>query len=670
MNKTVLYYLNVFLFSAFSIQAYSQDPWVKDSLPVIEAKISKAKGEKNFSKALNLYFASDAQVNRYWGSKEDFEKIKKFFQDGLQFAEAVSNDKYIVFGNIYLAKLLRKQSEFENARRYILSALERSEKILSDSLTALSLIELGDWNVTRLNPLEASKNFTRAYEWAIKLEDGKLESLVCHRLANLYKNAGDTDEAKRQIYKSIAVNNKHNDGAGLVNDYTILGAATSNDLYLDTVFYYAKKFGLENKTFSAKNILLAIYAFVQKNPRKAIQFIESNSDVKNDIENIGKGNYFWYMGMIYRYGGMPDSALFYLNKAEQPMIKFMSSSYLPYLYLDMAISYQLKKDWRTAIKYYEKVFEGANQFSYYSLLGQAADSLSVLYGIIGNYQKGYDYKFSATKVNDSIALSAKQKDLVLLDLTRERTKQEDEARQEKERIHRKHNLQYMGITTGISIVLFIFLMLGTFKASKTVIRIFGFVYFICLFEFVILLIDHSIIIPLTHEDPLKIWLMKIAILIVLVPVQQFIEHRLIHFVQSGAFLQFKQKFRTVRKNALRIQNREQPVAVASTETLANSNIGEDLVITTGIEEFFEPDKNIVNEILVPMHSFRENTENNEIKTEQLPENQLERNQLEIEAINEKLELINAKLSLLKQDIKKSSEDSAEKTGDANNKVQK
>lgn len=71
-----------------------------------------------------------------------------------------------------------------------------------------------------------------------------------------------------------------------------------------------------------------------------------------------------------------------------------------------------------------------------------------------------------------------------------------------------------------------------FPVSKLVIKIFGYIYFICVFEFIILLIEHSVLHPITHGDPLKLWLLKIVLIAMLVPIQQFVEHNLIKFVQS------------------------------------------------------------------------------------------------------------------------------------------
>jgi len=79
-----------------------------------------------------------------------------------------------------------------------------------------------------------------------------------------------------------------------------------------------------------------------------------------------------------------------------------------------------------------------------------------------------------------------------------------------------------------------------FPVSDTVGKMGGFVAFICLFEFIILLIDNWLH-HLAHGEPLKIWLAKIVIIGLLLPLHHYIEHAVVHFLSSKRLMHFKQK---------------------------------------------------------------------------------------------------------------------------------
>src|SRR5207344_2606187 len=77
--------------------------------------------------------------------------------------------------------------------------------------------------------------------------------------------------------------------------------------------------------------------------------------------------------------------------------------------------------------------------------------------------------------------------------------------------------------------------------SKTTIRLLGYVAFISLFEFIIVLID-GFIHRLAHGEPLKIWLIKIVLIALLVPFQHYLEHGLIKFLASRKLIAARNKF--------------------------------------------------------------------------------------------------------------------------------
>jgi ABC-type Fe3+-siderophore transport system permease subunit len=112
----------------------------------------------------------------------------------------------------------------------------------------------------------------------------------------------------------------------------------------------------------------------------------------------------------------------------------------------------------------------------------------------------------------------------------------------------------MAITIAIGVIFAVMLVLGMFPISKVTIKLLGYFFFISLFEFIVLVID-TFLHKITHGEPLKIWLIKIFLIALLVPIQHFLEHRLIKFLESRKLLEartrinLKKWFQKVKKPA-------------------------------------------------------------------------------------------------------------------------
>ena len=126
-------------------------------------------------------------------------------------------------------------------------------------------------------------------------------------------------------------------------------------------------------------------------------------------------------------------------------------------------------------------------------------------------------------------------------LERENRRHEDELKQFEEKQENKKYAQYMAITIAIGVVFIIMLVIGMFPVSKLTIKILGYIFFISLFEFIVLIID-TFLHTITHGEPLKIWLIKIVLIAMLVPLQHGLEHRLIKFLESKRLLKARTSF--------------------------------------------------------------------------------------------------------------------------------
>jgi hypothetical protein len=135
---------------------------------------------------------------------------------------------------------------------------------------------------------------------------------------------------------------------------------------------------------------------------------------------------------------------------------------------------------------------------------------------------------------------AKQREVTLLGLEREKRKHEKDLQSIADEDLRRRNLQYTGISLATAFLFIVLIVFGMFPISKVTIRMLNFFSFICLFEFIILLIDNWLH-DITHGEPLKIWLAKIFIIAILLPLHHTLEHVAIRFLSSQKLQKFRQR---------------------------------------------------------------------------------------------------------------------------------
>jgi tetratricopeptide (TPR) repeat protein len=205
----------------------------------------------------------------------------------------------------------------------------------------------------------------------------------------------------------------------------------------------------------------------------------------------------------------------------------------------MAECYEQSGDITSATAYYLKAFELNRKSNNLAAISLLSLKLSDLYNQKGNFKSAYEFQKQHLSAKDSLQVVNEKSLVVLLEVDRENKRHLKDLEDARIKESRIRNLQYMGITAAIA-TFFIFMMLmGMFPISKVTIKMLSFFAFICLFEFIVLLID-SYLHKITHGEPLKIWLIKIFLIALLVPLQHFLEHGMVHFLASQRLLRMRQ----------------------------------------------------------------------------------------------------------------------------------
>lgn len=472
---------------------------------------------------------------------ETFEKAISFTQKGLNYAKSISNYEYISLGYIRMADLLRKRGQHEEALTNANLALGSLHNIKKDSIKALIYIELGKTFQARNESVLASTSYNSAFDIAIKIKSIPLQSEVYHCFSEMYRALGKSDVAKEELKKSLAINKENNHGEGMARDYYDLARITSEKFFIEKTIELASSLKLNKYILAGKELMFYYYMVGEKNIGNALNYLKAEPDVNETIMNIGMPHYQRTIGQVYYYGMKPDSAMHYFKMAEEEYVKKFGRKLGRALFREMAYTYKLLNDIPNAITYYLKVMEISQELNDAVVIAAASDSLSELHERQGDFRQAFLYSKQATQYQDSLNKLSEGRDIALLNVERENKKHAEEVREAEERLINKRNIQYMAITIAIGVVFILLLIIGMFPVSKLTIKILGYIFFISLFEFIVLLID-TFLHRVTHGEPLKIWLIKIVLIAMLVPFQHFLEHGLVKFLESRKLLKARSRF--------------------------------------------------------------------------------------------------------------------------------
>ena len=213
-----------------------------------------------------------------------------------------------------------------------------------------------------------------------------------------------------------------------------------------------------------------------------------------------------------------------------------------------------KGDTLQAKQKFEQSYHYALQAHYYPYIIAATDYLEAISVKEKNFTTAYEYQKQNRIYTDSQAITAKQDELLLMEIDNKNKQVEMEDAKTKAGIERRHNLEYLGIILFITSLFTVLVMLGFLKVSKFVIKSIGFFSFILLFEFIVMVTDTKVE-NFTHGEPWKILLFKLLIISILAPIHHWLEHTVIDYLYDHKLLD-SSKMR-LRKLITRIREKVQ-----------------------------------------------------------------------------------------------------------------
>jgi hypothetical protein len=444
-------------------------------------------------------------------------------------------------------------------------ALEYSYKLLSiagtqedTGLKASSYLKIGQSLEGKNQRIEAFRNYLNAESLAERMENTKLLGECYSQLSAFYSSNKIYDKASnfKLLQRDLIYKTKPFDSVALMwteYDLQVIDLKANNNQLNDANVQVILDFATRNRHSRMLNYEIALIRthYIEANKIGLLHDLYYKK-FPLELKELAFNNpalYFRLKAFFCEENQLPDSALYYFNKAEK-ILESNQNKILQSNFFNRFGQFLMRQGQKgKAIEKFVKSFELAKEVYYIDYMLGAAKQLESIYAGKGDYKNAYKYSVLNKVLNDSIDNMSKKDQLLVMEIDHETRQRDLAAEAEKQTLVRRHYIQYTAMTIGILTVFVILIMLGSLKVPGWIIRMLGFFSFIFLFEFIILLADQQIH-ELTHGEPWKVLLIKIFLIAILLPLHHGIEKRVVTYLLNHKLLDIS-RFSPVKR--IRVQ---------------------------------------------------------------------------------------------------------------------
>ncbi len=481
------------------------------------------------------------------GKTENIIKAREAATRGLNIARSEKLDEQVAFCQLAIARTFRLEGNNEKALEILNAVNTIASNTRNDSLKVRTFNALGDTYIVQSDNLQAFRNYVNALE--IAETSGNHNDMVnCYdNLSDFYLALKQYEKAKDYAFRSLRLDSLDKKWNNVLDDYNNIGKIYSAEKNLDMALYFFEKAIKKADEMKFERYKVNSYAnianmyFSNEKYEEGLRYMDQSPALREFLTTAGMGVMLDFArGSVYNELGRADSALWYLKKVEPFFEQQMGPFNRFGFYNAFMRYYKNRKDYTRAIQYMDKAKSIAELTKNVELMGFVYKQMDTLSSLSGRYQQAYEYRGLAQKYTDSLESLSKEKDLVAVEIDKENRQKEREALEKEEKKRKRHNIQYMGITAAIGTIFVLLVAAGIFSVSRTVVRVIGFFAFIFLFEFIILLADNQIH-HWTHGEPWKVMAIKIILIALLLPLHHYLEHKVIHYLNTKNLLRQKKK---------------------------------------------------------------------------------------------------------------------------------
>ena len=488
---------------------------------------------------IRTYLSDGHRFEQGVGLKGNLEKAMEKFRRAEQIAKEDKLDDGLVYTDVAFADVYRTLGDNVQAMTYSNQAVTTASDLENDTVQVVAYTSLGDSYEARNERLLAFRNYLKALDVA---EQGKNDLLIRNAstsLASFYHGIHEEDKAiDYELNTIIPIDRKLKDYNELRGDYTTMAHFFTEkqeyDIALESYEHATQLADSMHFDLVKINSYMGIFDtyFKSGQYQKGMAYFRLHPVVSDYLDRAGMQ---YVVDGIYADAWMDmgkyDSAAYYFGR-ESPEVEAKANAPAKAdFYDDMGEFYKKRGMWDKAIGYYQKEEGIGKAMGDLHILEHADENLDTLYWRMNDFARAYTYHTQYAQYSDSLRNLSKETELLKLEVDNDNRRRDRLTREEEQARERRHNVQYMGFTVGLVVLFIALVMAGWLAVPASVIRGLGFLSFIFLFEFVILLTDRQIS-ELTHDEPWKVLLIKIGLAAILLPLHHWSEHKVIHFLSS------------------------------------------------------------------------------------------------------------------------------------------
>ncbi|HNU88486.1 MAG TPA: hypothetical protein PKJ94_09355 [Ferruginibacter sp.] len=512
-----------------------------DSLIKLIFELGSASGKKQ-----DMFMAYRWAALPY-SNNSDLQKWRSYIEQALTFAikERLPNEEALMLS--FLGRKYAQLRDFNKANEYY-NRVDLNKDGIEDTTRYHYFYRKWEMFLIQQKMLEAIKNLFAAKKYAERSKVTKCIAEANHYLGEGFQQVKEYEkaiayyQASKKEYEKIAdFNNVLKQQGyvanvyGMMKNYPVAEKLWEENIRIaDSIDYYEAK-------YIAVAGLWGIYAKQNQFTKGA----ETGRKYKliDYYYRLGDSARIYNTNAVYaEIDGRYDSAdwyyrrtISYCKKSFPPVV----TAYYTYYYADYLKRYKRYTEALPQMQFALNTFDSLHEVSG---LQDVYNNLDSIYSALGDYKNAWQARGNFYMYRDSIENQSKKEDILKEEIAAEEESMRKTAEEELKATERKHNLQYTAIMIGGMILLISLLLLGFFNTPNWLIRLLGFVSFIFLFEFIILLLDSKLH-HWFHGAPLPILAVKVLIACALVPLHHVIEHRVIHFLQSKKLHRLKTVFK-------------------------------------------------------------------------------------------------------------------------------
>jgi hypothetical protein len=473
---------------------------------------------------------------------EHYPNALTYLNEAFEIATKLKNQPYLFITQIKSTSININNGQYKNARESIQKAVNFFDE--NKSKKAYYYLALGDLQSKDNEKINSFDNYSKAIFISKDIENDSLLIQSYLRMFEFYMLNNNTIKAKENLTLASEVITKTNQPdkydsllvkSNLIEVYI---RENINDFALslaDELLKYCEKTGylsIKDRVFGTiRKYYLSTNNYKEICDLYCTKYPKELERLKNTDLTV----FYRVNALIFENNQKIDSAIYFLKLAEERILQTSNDAGISNFYKRLGQFFIRQHDQTKALNSFKSAYDYSLKSDYFPYIIESASILDSMYYAQGNYTDAYFYAKKKYLYTDSNITMMQNDKFLEIEIENIAKLKELEIEKEELEQNRKSNFQVMIIVFGILLSLIILVLISSYKIPSSIIKGFGYITFVMLFEFIILILDTKIH-HWAHGQPLKILAVKIVLIAIILPLHHATEHKVVHYLLKNRLI--------------------------------------------------------------------------------------------------------------------------------------